>query len=71
GAEPRLTFAGESFVCDPAGRVIARAGRGTEEILHCTLDLEQVAASHARQLFLADRRPELYSPWLTTPTPVR
>ncbi|MHC4428301.1 MAG: nitrilase-related carbon-nitrogen hydrolase [Planctomycetota bacterium] len=71
GAEPRLTFAGESFVCDPAGRVIARAGRGTEEILHCTLDLEQVAASHARQLFLADRRPELYAPWLTTPTLVR
>ncbi len=26
GPEPRLTFAGESFVCDPQGCVIARAG---------------------------------------------
>jgi N-carbamoylputrescine amidase len=65
------TFAGESFICDPAGRVIARAGRGTEEILHCMLDLEQVTTSHARQLFLADRRPELYAPWLSAPTPIQ
>ncbi|MFQ5670646.1 MAG: nitrilase-related carbon-nitrogen hydrolase [Acidobacteriota bacterium] len=64
GAEPRLTFAGESFICDPAGEVIARAGAGTEEILTATLDLEQVAHSHARRLFLRDRRPDLYAGWL-------
>ncbi|MDX1503335.1 MAG: nitrilase-related carbon-nitrogen hydrolase, partial [Thermoanaerobaculia bacterium] len=38
GAEERLTFGGESFVCDPAGRVVARAGRLTEEILYADLD---------------------------------
>lgn len=65
GPEPKLTFAGESFVCDPAGEVIARAGQGTEEILLCDLDLSQVQKSHARTLFLRDRRPELYSDWLT------
>ncbi len=65
GREARLTFAGESFVCDPAGRVIARAAQGREEILICDLDLEQVATSHARRLFLRDRRPELYADWLT------
>jgi predicted amidohydrolase len=65
GPEPRLTFAGGSFVCDPAGCVIARAGEGTEEILLCDLDLGQVEESHARRLFLRDRRPELYGPWLT------
>jgi len=64
GTEPRLTFAGESFVCDPTGRVVARAGRETEEILHCDLDLDMVENSHARRLFLRDRRPELYGQWL-------
>ena len=42
GEEPCLTFAGESFVCDPEGKVIARAGAGTEEILYCDIDLETV-----------------------------
>ena len=65
GVEPKLTFAGESFICDPAGRVLARAGKGTEEILFCDLELEEVADSHARRLFLRDRRPELYSGWLS------
>jgi N-carbamoylputrescine amidase len=64
GPEPRLTFAGESFVCDPAGEVIARAGQRTEEILVAELDLNQVKKSHARRLFLRDRRPELYADWL-------
>jgi N-carbamoylputrescine amidase len=64
GPESRLEFAGESFVCDPEGRVIARAGKGTEEILFCDLDLEHVQHSHARRLFLRDRRPELYGGWL-------
>ncbi len=65
GVESRLTFAGESFVCDPAGRVLERAGKGTEEILLCDLELDEVGDSHARRLFLRDRRPELYSGWLS------
>jgi N-carbamoylputrescine amidase len=64
GPEARLDFAGESFVCDPGGRVLARAGRGSEELLVCDLDLESVANSHARKLFLRDRRPGLYPAWL-------
>jgi N-carbamoylputrescine amidase len=64
GREPRLTFAGESFVCDPAGVVVATAGVGTDEVLHAEIDLEQVAASHAHRLFLRHRRPELYGRWL-------
>ena len=64
GAEPKLTFAGESFVCNPAGEVIARAGKDTEEILYCDLDLALVNKSHAQRLFLRDRRPELYRDWL-------
>ena len=64
GPEERLEFAGESFVCDPAGRVVARAPLGEESILYADLDLAEVARSHARQLFLRDRRPELYGGWL-------
>jgi len=64
GREETLTFAGESFVCDPGGNVIARAGEGTDEILLCDLDLSEVEASHAKTLFLPDRRPELYADWL-------
>lgn len=65
GREDRLEFSGESFVCAPDGGVIARAGRGTEEILYAEVDLASAANSHARQLFLRHRRPELYGSRLT------
>jgi predicted amidohydrolase len=64
GREEKLTFAGESFVCGPDGTVIARATQGTDEILYADVDFSQNASSHARQLFLRDRRPELYAQWL-------
>ncbi len=67
GTEGELVFAGESFVCAPDGRVIARAGSGTEEILHARLDLSEVESSSARRLFLRHRRPELYGSWLRLP----
>ena len=63
GQEECLEFAGESFVCDPDGKVIARAGQGTDEILYCDLDYRKVHQSNARRLFLRDRRPELYASW--------
>lgn len=65
GEEEKLTFAGESFVCDPLGNVLARAGQGIDQTLICEIDLEKTETSHARQLFLRDRRPELYGPWLS------
>ena len=65
GNEERLTFAGESFVCDPEGNIISKAGEGTEEILYCDVDLKAIHSSSAKKLFLIDRRPELYSDWLS------
>jgi len=64
GEETRVTFAGESFACVPDGRVIARAGEGTDEVLVFDTDFAEVECSHARRLFLRDRRPELYGEWL-------
>ena len=57
GAEECLTFAGESFVTDPAGRVIAQASKGVDDMLLADLDLVEVEKSHARRHFLRDRRP--------------
>lgn len=64
GKEECLTFAGESFVCNPEGVVIARAGTGVEQTLEADLELSNIPASHARKLFLEHRRPELYPGWL-------
>jgi len=63
GAEAEVTFAGESFVCNPAGDLIAQAATGTDETLICELDLGEIDRSHAKCLFLPDRRPELYRSW--------
>jgi predicted amidohydrolase len=64
GVEECLTFGGESFACAPNGEVIARAAAMEETILYADMDLPKVAKSHARQLFMTHRRPELYGPWL-------
>jgi len=64
GKEDRITFAGESFVCAPDGTVIARAPRAKDHILYADLNPEDARQSHARRLFLHDRRPELYAEWI-------
>jgi N-carbamoylputrescine amidase len=65
GREDALAFGGESFVCDPEGVVVARAGRGGEETLLCDIDYAKAVASTARRLFMRDRRPDLYPGWLS------
>jgi len=65
GREDTLEFAGESFVCAPDGRVIARAPAREDRILYAEVDLSAVPESHARRLFLQHRRPDLYADWLT------
>lgn len=64
GEEESLTFAGESFVVDPEGRVTARGKQLAEDLVLVDLDLTSCAASTARTLFWRDRRPELYGGWL-------
>jgi len=64
GREDCVDFAGESFVCDPDGVVVARAPEGADHVLHATLDLSALERSHARRLFLRHRRPDLYAGWI-------
>jgi len=64
GEEDCLTFSGESFVCAPDGQVMARAVSLEDTILYADLDLAKTQTSHARRLFLRDRRPDLYGAWI-------
>lgn len=60
GPEEILRFAGGSFVVDPGGNVLARAGQDGDEILLADCDPALASASHARRHFLPDRRPGVY-----------
>ncbi len=60
GREDALEFAGESYVVEPDGRIVARAPRGRDHILYADCDFAKNAASHAARHFLADRRPGVY-----------
>jgi N-carbamoylputrescine amidase len=64
GREDCVTFAGESFVCDAEGNVVARAPQGEDHVLIAEVDLAANERSHARRLFLRHRRPDLYASWV-------
>jgi predicted amidohydrolase len=66
GREERLDFSGESFVCAPDGRVIARAPAGRDHVLYAEIDPAVCQESHARRLFLQHRRPEIYARWFAS-----
>jgi predicted amidohydrolase len=63
GEEETVTFAGESFVVDPEGRIVARGKSLAEDLVICDLDFDLCARSTARRLFFQHRRPDLYRGW--------
>lgn len=67
GVENGVTFYGSSFICDPTGRVLARAGRDTEEVI--TADLDPNTLTHWRTLFplLRQRMPQTYARLIEAP----
>ena len=64
GKEDCLDFAGESFVCDANGEVIARGAKSQDEIVYAEIDYAKLGETSARRLFMQHRRPELYSDWI-------
>ena len=66
GKEDCLDFAGESFVCGPDGRVVARGPLSQDAIVYADLDFSELPTSTARQLFMRHRRPELYGGWIAS-----
>jgi N-carbamoylputrescine amidase len=60
GTEDSLQFWGNSFVADPFGEVIARAGASAEEILIADCDLSLIEETRRNWPFLRDRRIDAY-----------
>lgn len=60
GQESELTFAGESFITAPDGKIIASAPSAKEAILYADLDFGILEDTHATKYFLKDRRPGSY-----------
>ena len=61
GTEHGVKFWGGSFVCDPLGVVIARAGRDDDEVLLADCDLARVEYARQHWPFLRDRRTDAYT----------
>lgn len=62
GVEGSLEFYGSSFVCDPYGRVLARAPRDEPCVLVVDLDLDARRDWLTLFPFLTTRRPDTYGP---------
>lgn len=60
GREDALQFWGQSFVCDPFGEVIARAGADRSEVLTAECDLSSIEETRQNWPFLRDRRIDAY-----------
>jgi N-carbamoylputrescine amidase len=57
-----IEFWGGSFLADPFGRIVARAGQDAEEILIATCDPKLQEETRRNWPFLRDRRIDAYSP---------
>jgi N-carbamoylputrescine amidase len=60
GREDAIRFWGHSFVCDPFGRVLARASATDEEVLVVDCDLGLIERVRRNWPFLRDRRIDAY-----------
>ena len=60
GREKDLTFWGSSFVCDPFGKILARADQNKEEVLIVPCDLNKIEETRHGWPFLRDRRIDAY-----------
>jgi N-carbamoylputrescine amidase len=53
-------FYGQSYFCDPRGRIVAEASRDRDELVVADLDLDQIKEVRDTWQFYRDRRPETY-----------
>jgi len=55
-------FYGQSYFCDPRGRILAEASRDRDELVLAECDLATIAEVRTQWQFFRDRRPDLYGP---------
>ena len=60
GVEGSLRFWGQSFLCDPFGRLLAKGSADQEEVLVVECDLDKIEETRRNWPFLRDRRIEAY-----------
>ena len=61
GVEGNCSMFGDNKVFNPRGKLLAEAGVDTEELLVCTIDLDEVADYREKEvIYLKDRRPTSY-----------
>lgn len=53
-------FYGQSYFCDPRGKLLAVASRNTDDVIVCDLDLDLIREVRNTWQFYRDRRPETY-----------
>ena len=53
-------FFGQSYFCNPRGKIVAEASRDKDEIVTADLDLDMIAEVRRTWQFFRDRRPEMY-----------
>src|SRR6266568_2685841 len=53
-------FYGQSYFCDPRGRIFAQASRDKDEVLTADLDLDMIGEARKTWQFFRDRRPDQY-----------
>jgi N-carbamoylputrescine amidase len=53
-------FFGQSYFCNPRGKILAEGSRNQDEIVTADLDLDLIAEVRRAWPFYRDRRPELY-----------
>jgi N-carbamoylputrescine amidase len=53
-------FYGQSYFCNPRGKIIAEGSRDRDEIVTADLDLDMIAEVRRTWQFYRDRRPEMY-----------
>ncbi|MGH7997539.1 MAG: nitrilase-related carbon-nitrogen hydrolase [Opitutaceae bacterium] len=53
-------FYGQSYFCDPRGRILAEGSRNRDELVVADLDLDMIAEVRNVWQFYRDRRPETY-----------
>ena len=53
-------FYGQSYICDPRGRIVSQASRDKDELITAEVDLDQIREVRNVWQFFRDRRPDSY-----------
>jgi N-carbamoylputrescine amidase len=63
-------FFGQSYFCNPRGKIIAEASRDKDQIVTADLDLDLIDEARRAWPFFRDRRPDLYADLIKSWKPV-